>query len=507
MSIPIHEETTRERTMTTELRNARLLDGPGELVDVRIEDGRIASIVPAGSVGSVGSDVETVDLDGRGLTPGLWDEHVHFTQWTIQQARLDLSRARSVEDTMRIVRAEIARPGRDAEAVVTGYGFRDGTWSAPTSLAALDDAAGPVPVVLISGDLHCAWLNTAAAERFGARPDASGLLREWDWFVVAPRVAAGAPPTMEMFRAAAAAAARRGVVGIVEFEHADNLASWPERVAAGVDSLRVEASIWPERLEQTIAEGRRTGDRLEPSGLITMGRLKVVSDGSLNTRTAYCWDPYPGADAHAAHGCGVSSVSVEELRELLVRAGAAGILPAVHAIGDRANTEVVDVFAELGVPGVIEHAQLVRADDFARFAELGLVASVQPEHAMDDRDVADRHWAGRTERAFAYGSLHEAGATLRFGSDAPVAPLDPWHAIAAATSRSRDGREPWHPAQRVPLDVALASSMRGRSRPSVGDVADLAILDLDPHTADANALRELPVAGTLLGGRWTWRDL
>lgn len=495
-------------------RNARFL-GDDERFDVLVEAGRVAGIVPAGgsalegtstSLGSVTS-TEDIDLDGRVLTPGLWDEHLHFTQWTIQRSRLDLAGTTSPEDAIERVRAAIRRGGLAEGAFVTGYGFRDGTWPSAPTLRALDEATGPVPVVLISGDLHCAWINSAAAARLGAHPDASGVLRETDWFAVGHLVSGAAPPTLEAYRAAAAAAAARGVVGVVEFENTDNLTVWPERVAAGVDSLRVEVSVWPERLQGAIDRGLVTGDVVDPSGLITMGRLKVVVDGSLNTRTALCWDPYPGMDAHSAHGCGVSSVSPAVLRELLVRSRAHGILPAVHAIGDRANSEVIDIFEELGVPGVIEHAQLVRADDFARFAPLGLVASVQPEHAMDDRDVADRHWAGRTDRAFAYGSLHEAGATLRFGSDAPVAPLDPWFAIAAATSRSRDHRDAWHPEQRVPLDVALSSSMRGRSVPRVGDVADLAVLDADPFSVSPDELRELPVAATVLGGRFTHRTL
>ncbi|OZM76487.1 amidohydrolase [Pseudonocardia sp. MH-G8] len=487
-----------------ELRNARLLGG-GEPVDVRIDDGRIVGISPVGAQPRTGA--ETVDLDGRILAPGLWDEHVHFTQWTIRRSRFDLGGTTSVEDVLDRVRAVLGRGGHPADAIVTGYGFRDGTWPAPPTLEALDEVTGPTPVVLIAADLHCAWLNSAAAARLDAKPDESGMLREWDWFAVGPKLAAVSPPTVDAFREAAEAAARRGVVGIVEFENTDNLLQWPERVAAGVDSLRVEASVWPQRLDDAIGRGLRTGAGLEPRGLVSMGRLKVVVDGSLNTRTAFCWDPYPGLDRHALHPCGVSSVSPDELRELLVRADAHGIGGAIHAIGDRANTEVIDTFEQLGIPGVIEHAQLVRAEDFARFASLGLVASVQPEHAMDDRDVADHHWSGRTDRAFAYASLHGAGATLRFGSDAPVAVLDPWFAIAAATSRSRDDRAAWHPEQRVPLDVALASSMRGRTRVEVGDVADLAILDADPYTASPERLRELPVAGTLLGGRWTWRGL
>ncbi|ANY09311.1 amidohydrolase [Pseudonocardia sp. HH130630-07] len=486
-----------------ELRNARLLGG-GEPVDVRIDGDRVTAVSPAGAGEAPAG--ESVDLYGRVLAPGLWDAHVHFTQWTIQRSRFDLSGTASAVDVLDRVRTELGRGGHPPGAIVTGYGFRDGTWPDVPTLRALDEVTGSAPVVLVAADLHCAWLNSAAATRLGARPDDSGMLREWDWFAVGPTLAAASPPTVAAYREAAEAAARRGVVGIVEFENTDNLAQWPERVAAGVDSLRVEASVWPHRLDDAIARGLRTGDAVEPLGLVTMGRLKVVVDGSLNTRTAFCWDPYPGLDRHAAHPCGVASVSPERLRELLVQADAHGIGGAVHAIGDRANTEVIDTFGELGIPGVIEHAQLVRADDFARFAPLGLVASVQPEHAMDDRDVADRHWAGRTGRAFAYASLHAAGATLRFGSDAPVAVLDPWFAIAAATTRSRDDRTAWHPEQRVSRDVALAASMRGRTRVEIGDVADLAILDADPRTVPDDRLRGLPVSGTLVGGRWTWRE-
>src|SRR5690606_9855823 len=116
-------------------------------------------------------------------------------------------------------------------------------------------------------------------------------------------------------------------------------------------------------------------------------------------------------------------------------------------------------------------------------------AGVQPEHAMDDRDVADHHWAGRTGRAFAFGSLHRAGAALRLGSDAPVAPLDPWISIAAATERSRGEREAWHPEQRIDLDVALAAS--ARTRLAVGEPADIVITERDPYECDRDALRAM----------------
>jgi predicted amidohydrolase YtcJ len=177
----------------------------------------------------------------------------------------------------------------------------------------------------------------------------------------------------------------------------------------------------------------------------------------------------------------------------------------VHAIGDRCNHEVLEVFGRLGIAGTIEHAQLVDVRDMANFGRLGITASVQPEHAMDDRDIADRYWADRVGGAFAFRSLLDSGAMLQLGSDAPVAPLDPWIALSAGVFRSRDGREPWHPEQRIPLDAALAASTR--TTVSVGQPADLAVLDADPRSCDAAGLRAMPVAATFVAGRMTWNAL
>lgn len=485
------------------LRNARLL-GTDTLRDVLIDDGLVAALTPAGTLPEAD---ETVDLAGRVLAPGLWDHHVHFTQLVIGRSRFDLSATSSAADVLERVREVLAARDCDAAHPITGYGFRDGTWPDAPTQAALDAVAGQTPVVLVSGDLHCAWISSAAAKRMGVVTDESGVIREEAWLNVPPHLRDPGVVSAQSVRAAAEAAARRGIVGIVEFEQADNIAQWPEWVEHGVDLLRVETSIWPEFLGQALAVGRRTGQVLDPQGLVTVGPLKVVVDGSLNTRTAWCWDPYPTLPEGAPHRCGVATVPPEALRELLESAVSAGLAPAIHAIGDRANTAVLELFAELGIAGTIEHAQLVREEDFARFGELGLTASVQPEHALDDRDVAELHWSGRTGRAFAFRSLLDGGATLRLGSDAPVAPLDPWITIAAAVHRTRAGREAWHPEQELTLAEALAASMRGRTTIAVGDVADLVVLDLDPYAATPEQLRELPVAATLLGGRWTWRSL
>ena len=122
---------------------------------------------------------------------------------------------------------------------------------------------------------------------------------------------------------------------------------------------------------------------------------------------------------------------------------------------------------------------------------------------MDDRDVADHHWSGRTERSFAYRTLLDAGATLELGSDAPVAPLDPWVTLSAAVTRSRDGRDPWHPEQALPLGAALAASWDGVTGVEPGGLADLVVLDADPHAIPPDALRAMPVHATLVAGTFT----
>lgn len=478
-------------------------------VDVLVADGVVvgAGADLAGAARDRGAQV--VDLDGRWLVPGLWDAHTHMEQWALALQRLDVSRASSAAEAAVLVRDRLRASPPPAGTALVGIGFRDGLWPDVPTSALLDEAAADagrpdVPVVLVSGDLHCGWLSSLAAQRQGVAADVgadgTGLLREHPWFAVLDRLGEAPQDVLDAWVAEAVrAAARRGVVGVVDFEMGGAVPAWERRVAAGHADLRVVASVWAAGLDDVVARGLRTGDRL--GDVLTMGPLKVISDGSLNTRTAYCHDPYPGLTGADAHG--TLSVPPDALRPLMARATAAGLGCAIHAIGDAANALVLDAFAATGASGSVEHAQLLTPDDVARLAGLGVVASVQPEHAMDDRDVADRHWAGRTARAFPLRELHDAGARLTLGSDAPVAPLDPWFAIGAAVDRARDGRDPWHPEQRLAPDVALAASVRSRVAP--GEVADLAVLDADPLAVRGDDLRRLPVAGTLLGGRWTHR--
>jgi predicted amidohydrolase YtcJ len=462
--------------------------------DIHIVDGVVSRISPPGDR-PAGPTV--LDFDGGYAIPGLWDEHVHMTQWALAAQRLDLSRAESARDAVELLRPHLAVA--DPSTTFVGVGFRDAVWSDAPTLEMLDAQTQRQPTALLSHDLHCVWLNSAAAERYGVQLEADGLLREDAAFAVTRQLDQLPDHLVDAWVVQAARkAASRGVVGIVDFEMAWNRDSWIRREAAGFDSLRVEVGVYAEHLERAADLGLRTGQAFPGSGLLRVGPVKVLIDGSLNTRTAFCVDPYPHG------GKGVLTVSEAELLALLERAGETGFVPAVHAIGDAANKVALDAFANAGISGRIEHAQFVREQDFARFAELHVTASVQPLHALDDRDAAEANWAGHTDRAFPLRSLLEAGATLALGSDAPVAPLDPWAAMSAATTRSRrDGREPWHPEQSITRKEALAASARGRKRIRVGDPADIAILDGNPLAVPDDVFASMPVTATVVGGRCT----
>lgn len=471
---------------------------PGEdaVSDLHIVDG-VVTRISAGGVIPGGTRV--VHLDGRYVIPGLWDEHVHMTQWALHSNRLDLSAAASAQ----VAAAAAGRYGQDADPSVTtvGVGFRDALWPDVPTLEVLDAATGNRPTALIGHDLHCVWLNSAAARRYGVEVDAGGLLREDPAFAITRELGKLPDSVLDGWvRDAARAAAARGIVGVVDFEMTWNRDVWLRRIAGGFNSLRVDAGVYPEDLERAYHEGLRTG--LEPDGgkgLLRVGPLKVLIDGSLNTRTAFCVDPYPDG------GHGLLTVSFEELLSLLRHAREYGFVPAVHAIGDGANQVALDAFGQARTRGRIEHAQFVRTEDLARFGSLGITASVQPVHALDDRDAAESNWGGRTQRAFPLRSLLDAGAVLALGSDAPVAPLDPWGGMSAATTRSRqDGRGPWHPLECISRRQALAASARGRSRIRVGDPADLVVLEADPLAVSDAEFAAMPVNATLLAGRYTY---
>lgn len=213
---------------------------------------------------------------------------------------------------------------------------------------------------------------------------------------------------------------------------------------------------------------------------------------------------------------GMIVYSEEKLKSMFETAVSNDLQLAVHAIGDKTNTVVLELLAGLQkkplAGSTIEHAQLLRLEDVKHFSDLGLAASIQPQHMNDDRELIERFWPGRTDRAYMFKTLHEAGVELRLGSDAPVAPLDPWVALAAAVWRARPTDDTdtysWHPEQKLSMEIAYQASTSGR-RISIkeGDVADLCVLPVDPLQATSKQIWEMKVKATLLAGKFTHREL
>jgi predicted amidohydrolase YtcJ len=458
----------------------------GRRADVRIEARRLVAI---GS-GLAAEGAEVVDGAGGTLLPGLVDAHAHLLQWASSRQRVSLAAATSAAHAVSLIAATRPEPA----VLCQGANLHLALWPDRPHKTLLDRALPDQPVALFGNDLHTLWLSSAAMRLIGV-DHPTGVFIEDD--CMALTAALPTPPvdvTDRWVLAATEAAAARGVTAIADYEYTDTVGDWRRRATP---STRIRCVIAKFLLDETIERGLRTGDAA--GDLLTVGPLKVFMDGSLNTRTAYCHDHYPGSTYPG-------ELLEPDLLPLLRKAIDAGIGLALHAIGDRANTVALDAFAALGVGGRIEHAQLLDPADLPRFAALDVVAGVQPAHAPDDRDAADLHWAGRTDRSFAYRALHDAGATLEFGSDAPVAPLDPWDAVASAVTRTDDDRPGWHPEQALPLDVALAASTGGRGTTvEVGDPADLVLVGRDLAGLPPDELRDVPILATVLDGGLTHR--
>jgi predicted amidohydrolase YtcJ len=435
------------------------------------------------------------------VLPGFNDAHVHFPTWAMAQRQVRLEGAPTIEAAVERVAAAAA--GLAPGTWLRGLGWRAADWTPETEphRDLLDAAAPGVRIALMSRDYHSLWLSSVALE--GAELEQpggvvetdergpTGVLRETSAWTFRDRHCA---PTREEYvdamRAALPLAASRGVTAIHD---KDGWLGSPElfdTVAAdGPLPFRVWQSVPHDRM------GEQRGDY-----------VKAFMDGTVGSRTARLMD-----------GTGVEITPYEDFVDIIRRATELGLPVAVHAIGDLANREALDAFAitrsewePLGLRQRIEHAQLVAALDFPRFAEIGVTASVQFSHATADRDLADDAWAGMTDRAYAYASLLQAGARLANGSDAPVEELDPLAGLRAGVLRTIDDRPPWHPEQRVSLDGALRATCIGpawlagdeehRGRLLPGMLADLVVLDRDPYDDLAGAR----VVATMRGGEWTY---
>jgi predicted amidohydrolase YtcJ len=503
-----------------------LENGTVRTMDASIPVARAVAIAGDRVAGGVGThetalaSPDRVDLGGHCVLPGFSDAHVHFPSWALAQREVRLEDTSSLDETLQRVASAVGsvEHGR----WLRGRGWRSGDWSPavePTRQA-LDSVTGETPTALMARDYHSLWLNSAALTQADGDLQVeggvveldddgqpTGVLREESAWRFRDLYLLGTDDEfVDAMRDGLRIAASRGVTSVHDKDGWLGAPRFWQRLAdEGGLTLRVWQSLPYDFVGQLEELGFRSGlgdDRLR------IGYLKVFMDGTLGSRTARLLD-----------GSGVEITSGEELAEI-VRAGArAGWPVAVHAIGDLANRDALDAFEEtrdewapLGLRPRIEHAQLLTEEDIPRFGQLGVAASVQFSHAPSDRDIAERNWAGMTDRAYAYRSLLDTGAVVANGSDAPIEELDPLAGIRAGVLRTLDDREAWHPEQAVTLEEALQATIlapawlardeRQRGKLLPGYLADLVVLDRDPLAIEPNELPEVEVVATMVGGRW-----
>lgn len=493
-------------------------------------DGRIAFLGDAdAALAFAGPGAEVVELPGSAVLPAFHDAHIHSGDRALERLGPDLRGTNSYAETLELLREWAGEhPG---EGWVLGGAWNANPWTdgAPDRRD-LDAIFGKRPVLLSTIDGHANWANTAALERGSitdatSDPDggrivrdadgrATGVLLEEAAGLVGEHVTGATPEQLaDLLEEQQDELLALGLAHLTDIDRLDVDDAYRQLQREGRLRIRVHKLLRDDELEGAISDGWRsyTGD-----DWLTRGAVKLFSDGALGPHTAHLHEDFEGEPGNT----GIAVTDDAELRALTRRAVDAGIAVAVHAIGDRANTRVLDVFEEVaddaraaGIQLRIEHAQHLKPRDLDRLAELGIVASMQPTHCTTDYPLSVQLLGARDTRHYPWRSLLERGVPLAFGSDAPVEPANPFFAIHAAVTRQRRDGEPAggrEPEERISVRDALLAHTLGSAFAAgleretgtleVGKFCDFIAVDTDPFEADPSTLWRTRVLTTAVGG-------
>jgi predicted amidohydrolase YtcJ len=483
------------------------------------------------------SHAEKEDMYGRVILPGLTDAHLHLQHYSLGLQKIDCETNTKEECLQRIQeRVHKSKPGE----WILGHGWNQNIWGVWPTTAELDAIAPNNPVYLTAKSLHASWANTKAlqlAHITSQTPDphngqiqrdaggnATGILLETAMELVGNTIPS--PSVEEIANAMEKAQPilwKMGLTGVHDFDRRESFMALQLLHAQGRLKLRVLKNLPVELLDQAFELGLRGGFG---DDLLRIGNLKAFMDGALGPHTAAMFQPYIGEEDNR----GILNMDGEELFEHGRKAAQVGLGLTVHAIGDRANHEVLDAYEQLRkyetenkLPHLrhrIEHVQVIHPDDASRLAKLNVIASMQPIHATSDMLMADRFWGERAHLAYAMKTQLDFGAHLALGSDAPVESPSPFLGLHAAVTRRRADGSPsvdgWYPEQRLTLSQAwegytigpaYAAGMENRlGRLAPDHLADLIALDVDPFRCDPSALLAIQPSATMVNGEWVWKS-
>ncbi|MBT8371314.1 MAG: amidohydrolase [Deltaproteobacteria bacterium] len=491
-----------------------------------------------------GPDTEKFDLDGRLVVPGFIDTHIHFHEWALNRHGIKLDDLTCLEELLARVRE--ASDSRPQGHWITGQGWNETDWTDQQmpNREKLDRVAPDHPVLLWRCDLHLAVANSVALKLAGIMHDTpdppegrierdntgepNGILRELAINLVRQVVVPpDADQVMEAFEDAAKALHRRGVTGIHDIrlmEDRDGAKAF--QIFQKLDQenrldLRCWVTLPGEQLDNIVGLGLRTGlgnDRLR------VGHVKYFSDGGMGARTAWMIDPYLDAE------CGMPLMDMDVLAREINKADQAGLSVMVHAVGDRANHELVNIFQDLEsnrirsgwsaptIPHRIEHVQMIRPEDADRLRNLYVALCVTPANMVLDMNLIDSAVGEKGKWTYLFRQLMDTGKPVMFSSDCPVCDPDPLLGIYAAVKRQRVDGTPkggWYPEQKITVSEALKAytsvpaavhNAHALGTIAVDKKADLVVLSRNILQISPSRLPEVHVDMTLFDGRIVHRQ-
>ena len=524
----------RRRNVSLVLTNGKVFtaDARGRVAEaVAVEGNRIVAVGTSREIGAAYDGARTIDLKGRLVTPGFNDAHIHFLGGGLSLLRVNLVGAKTLAEAKARVAARVRE--LPAGAWVTGRGWDHTLWGGewPTKKD-LDEVAPANPVILQRVDGHVSWANTLALRKGNvtretqapqggeilrdAAGEPTGILKETAGGLVSSVVPE--PTREEKLEAIGRALAEARRYGITSAQDSvsgyETLALYRELLAQ--DKLTVRVSEWLDFSQpvEVLKRQREEFNALKVDPLrIRVGTLKGYVDGTLGSRTAAMLAPF----ADDPHNSGIPRMPPEQLTRMTVERARAGFQITFHAIGDRANRMALDAFEaavkelgagywksslasqgltvmQLGSPRHrVEHAQVVSPLDFARFRDLGVIASMQPSHAISDKRWAqERLGEYRVLGAYSWHTFMSHGVHVPFGTDWPVEPISPYLGLYAAVTRQSTEGEPaggWWPEERLSIEDAIRnytaeSAYASFEERDKGQVAPGMLADLVVHSKD-----------------------
>src|SRR5882762_2492853 len=488
-----------------------------------------------------GPQTKVIDAGGKLLLPGFNDAHVHFIQGGAQLEQVQLTDAATPEEFAKRIAAQVKKTLK-GEWILGGR-WDETKWPKPElpTKDLVDSVTGEIPIFVERYDGHEALANSAAMKLAGIdakTPDVPGgvIMRNASGTPTGvfkdgamPLIYKAIPPmTQEQrLRAARGALKHAASLGVTSVQHMNpelaDVAVYSELAEKGELTTRIYAVP----METNWQEQARIGIRRSwGSAYLRLGAVKGYADGSLGSGTAYMFEPF--ADEPGNRGLLSDEMHPPSaMRERLMQADAAGLQLRIHAIGDRGISMTLDIFSDIEKEHgyhdqrfTIEHAQHMAEKDFDRFAKLHVIASMQPYHAIDDGRWAEaRLGHDRARYSYAWRSFLDHGVTVAFGTDWHVAPLDPMLGVYGAVTRATlDGKNPggWIPEEKITLPEAIEAYTMGaafaefqdseKGSISPGKLADMVIVSDDIFELKPQAIRNVKVKTTIVGGKVVYRE-